>query len=68
MALAKKGDVLCGGGREGLFLCPSFEAGDIDEAGVDAVGEVIEGVSGVVCPVHDLAFDAAEAVAFTARV
>ncbi len=37
---------------------------NVEEAGADGVREVVEGVCGVVRPVHDLAFDGFEGVAF----
>ena len=60
------GDVGVFGLGEVAFGGPGFEFGGGDEAGVDAVGEVVEGVGGVIGPVHDLAFDGAEGVAVVA--
>jgi hypothetical protein len=56
------------GQRRGSVFRPAFEIGHVDEASADAVGEVVERVGGVVRPVHDLAFDALEAVALVPGV
>ena len=42
---------------------PGFDFLNMEESGTDAVGEVVEGVGGIVCPVHDLALDGFEGVA-----
>ena len=50
-------------GVEALFCGPSLQLGDRDEPAEHGVGEVIDGIRGVIRPVHDLAFDAAEVIA-----
>lgn len=48
---------------EGLRGSPAFERFHCQEAGIDAIGDVVERVSGIVGPVHDLAFDGPEGIA-----
>lgn len=50
-------------GVEGLVGGPGFEFLKGDEAGLNGISEVVDGIGGVVGPVHDLAFDAAEIIA-----
>ncbi len=60
---AKKSDVICLGGRLGAGFGPLFESRHGNKTRMDAVGDVIETVGGVVRPVHDLALNAFKAVA-----
>jgi len=52
---------------KGLRGAPAFEGFHRQEAGIDAIGDIVERVSGIVGPVHDLAFDGAEGIAGGSR-
>ena len=47
---------------EWLVGGPFAQAADADVAGVDAVDDVVQGIGGVIGPIHDLALDAFELV------
>ena len=50
-----------------MGLCPVLDFLDGKKACTNAVGEVVEGVCGVIGPIHDLAFDGFEGVPCFAR-
>ena len=63
MSSRRRADWVSVRGRRG----PALDLVDVDEAGLDAVGDVVEGIGGVVGPVHDETLDGPEPVARLAR-
>ena len=61
--ISQFGHVPCFFSGQRLAGGPHFQTVDCDEAGGGTVGDVIERIRGVVCPVHDLAFDGFQLIA-----